>query len=137
MQRFLIMFATLALVGCVTVGDLENVTKPPPNKPLVFGNVKVLAENAPEDWGNTFFSGHSFSLLILAKGKSEAKRYQLDTDNGFYWALAPGEYFLLGYMWRHFNQRINQRIWASFSVPADAKAVYVGDITIAIEQWCW
>ena len=134
MRKCLSLFSALFLSGCVTVSALEDAKAPVAGKPLVFGNVRVLIQNTPYKWSRYFIGGTNFWLLVMAKGAGEARSYRLNDESGFHWALAPGEYRLLGYMLRRYSREYSNRIWATFTVPANAKSVYVGDITIAIHE---
>lgn len=124
----------LALSGCLAAGALEDVIQPPKDKPLVIGRVRVIENGTEIKWPASYLAGSHFWLLILAKGASTAVSYRLGPEPAFYWALAPGDYHVLGFVKRELAKETSGRLWAAFTVPADAGngAVYIGDLSIRL-----
>jgi len=136
MGRLAALMAALALSGCLAAGALENVTQPPKDKPLVTGSVRVIENETEMKWPAGYLAGSQFWLLILAKGASTAVSYRLGPEAAFYWALAPGDYHVLGFVKRELAKETSGRLWAAFTVPADAAggAVYIGDLSIRLNR---
>jgi hypothetical protein len=127
------LVAMLALSGCLAAGALEDVIEPPAGKPLVTGSVRVIEGDTEITWPPNYLAGTHFWLLVLAEGARRAVSYRLGAEAEFYWALAPGEYHVLGFVKRSFNRETSGRLWAVFTVPKDAGAVYIGDLTIRLD----
>ena len=132
MRRIGALIPMLALSGCLAAGALEDVTEPPQDKPLVTGSVRVIENGIAMKWPANYLAGTHFWLLVLAKGARRAVSYRLGPEAEFYWALAPGDYHVLGFVKRHFNNETSGRLWAEFTVPAGAGSVYIGDLTIRL-----
>jgi hypothetical protein len=124
MRRLAALVPALALRGCLAAGALEDVTQPPKDRPLVTGSVRVTENGTEMKWPASYLASSHFWLLILAKGASTAHSYRLGPEAAFYWALAPGDYHVLGFVKRELAKETNGRLWAAFTVPADAE---VGD----------
>jgi hypothetical protein len=132
MRRIAAWLPILTLSACLSFGNLDDVSEPPKDKPLVFGSVRVFEGETEKKWPRNYLAGTHFWLLVLAKDAGRAKSYRLGAAREFYWALAPGEYHLLGFIMRSFKRETSGRLWASFTVPAGAGAVYIGDLAIRL-----
>ena len=134
MRRIAALMPALLLSGCLAAGALENVTEPPKDQPLVTGSLRVIENGSELKWPESYLAGSHFWLLILAEGASQAVSYRLGPDAEFYWALAPGKYHVLGFVKRELTRETSGRLWAAFTVPADAAggAVYIGDLSIRL-----
>lgn len=104
--------------------------------PLVTGSVRVIENGTEMKWPVGYLASSQFWLLILAKGASTAVSYRLGPEPAFYWALAPGDYHVLGFVKRELAKETSGRLWAAFTVPADAAggAVYIGDLSIRLNR---
>ena len=126
------LLAVGILSGCVTANFIEDTSALSPGISVVFGNVQVFFENAAQKWNRYFIGSTNFWLLVMPEGAQEASSYRLDDTSEFRWSLAPGKYNLVGYVLRHFSRQYPRRTWGAFTVPANASAVYIGDISIAL-----
>jgi len=131
-RRFAALVPVLALGGCIAGGAIENAAGSSEDRPLVTGAVRVIENDRETKWSAGYLAGAHFWLLLLPKGAPRAVSYRLGAEPGFYWALAPGDYNILGFVKRTFNRETSGRLWAEFRVPASPGAVYIGDLTIRL-----
>ncbi len=121
-----ILGAIVAVSACTTAPQVKDVEEISPDTRVVFGSAEVWSDDKQQKWGPTWTGHNHFYLFILPEGTEEAITYHLDKDGQFYWALAPGDYLLLGWEWQKNQQRMSSDIGATFSVPEDGGDQYIG-----------
>lgn len=132
--QFIRLFSLLLFIsviaGCETAPIVKDVEQPVTGQSIVFGHVDVVIDGEIQEWGYGWTGAVSCCLMILPPDSNQAITYKIDEDGIFYWNLAPGEYQLLGFRFQKGSASKVGIVGASFTVPEDADAVYIGDITI-------
>jgi hypothetical protein len=124
-------FATLLVAGCATAPTMQDVEAVSADTHIAYGSVDVFsAKGKAQDWGTGWTGQNYFYVTILPAGSKDAITYRLDEDGMFYWALAPGDYTLLGYHWTKDQAQRTGYFGADFEVPAEGGDVYLGSIEL-------
>ncbi len=114
----------LAACGASTrIKDTEAIT---PDTHVVYGSAEVWTDEGKEKWGVGWTGESYFHLMILPEDSNEAFNYRVDKDGQFYWALEPGAYRMLGYVWQDANEKRSGDIEATFVVPDEGGDQYLG-----------
>jgi hypothetical protein len=141
-RRFLSLALILFLSGCATKPiDLSTAKAVPQEEAVVFGSVDIIHKDEPEAWGKLSSPG-SFSILVLARGSSEAFSHRLREDGAFYWHLRPGDYTITQLTWERErsgswstgSEKVTGRIFANFKVAEGGSLNYIGTLTIIFED---
>ena len=117
--------------SCAKKGVIVDIKEAPPtDQCIVFGKLTLMDSEGVKKWGKVLYEK---PLLVLLTPTSDvAGAYDIKDDGKFFWALSPGEYNILG-----FGDRIQGRSQlptkANFTVPADKKCMYIGDILLVIQ----
>ena len=126
--RIFTVLAALFLWGCTGAPTIKDADSIAPDSRIVFGSVEVWSDDKQETWGTDWLGHSGFYLMILPPDTDEAITYRLDKDGMFFWALEPGEYTLLGYLWLDGGLQRTGGIDTTFEVPAVGGDVYLGTI---------
>ena len=142
-RQYHILILALLLTSCVSLGDivrLYDIETVPGQEALVFGRVKVVENGESlEEWDSSLFSTSTFALHILPEASPEPILYfyYLSEDGSFYWPLSAGGYTITDFDWTTVTRAIrsDQRvIFAQFVVPEETPLVYIGTLTIHLEE---
>ena len=131
----LALVAALALTSAVAAQDfprkLENVAEPAAGQALVVGAIHFLKDGEQKKCS---VSGMECLLVIQPSTSHRAMVYVFKRGEDFAWSLPPGDYTLLEFQrWDHSWFTTSFR--AAFTVPADAKAVYIGELYLAYKGY--
>lgn len=128
-KQLLTALVMLLLVwGCSTPPTIKDAEPVDDAASIVFGSVEVYTDGELQEWGTRFFGFDHFYLIILPPDTNEAMSYKLAEDGVFFWALPPGDYTLLGYVWHDDVSQRSGRIGMSFNVPESGEDIYIGSI---------
>jgi len=122
------ILALLLVWGCSVPPTIKDAEQIADDSTIVFGSIEVYEDDKLQEWGSRFFGFDHFYLTILPPETNEAITYKLADDGVFFWALPPGEYMLLGYIWRDDVSTRTGRIATTFSVPESGSDTYIGSI---------
>jgi hypothetical protein len=123
--------AVLLVASCGTAPTMQDVEVVGADTHIAYGSVDVFsAKGKPQDWGTGWTGQNYFYVTILPAGRTDAITYRLDDDGMFYWALAPGDYTLLGYHWTKDQTQRTGYFGADFRVPESGGDVYLGSIEL-------
>jgi len=126
LRNAIAFFCIVFLAGCVSAPRMQNVAEATADTRIVFGSAAVYVDDKLQKWGITWSGESHFYLLILPSDSAVASSYDLSKDGDFYWALAPGEYTLLGYHWQKGTEQRSGDIRARFVVPEAGGDSYIG-----------
>lgn len=126
----------LLLAACATRPvDLRDTDEAPSSARSVIGRLDLTARLP--DQSNFLVQRY----IAVAIGRDDNDRFsavyelKLAEDQGwFHWHLAPGDYVIRYLNWSSqilsTSYSFKKRVWARFSVPATAKSVYIGTLTL-------
>jgi hypothetical protein len=123
----LILILAFTLSGCAVSsfkGDVESLS---PETATVIGRVQAFRDDERQTL--SFLGGSNFFLIVRDVSSGEVIQYGLNDPGFFFWEVPPGEYMILGFIGLGVGHGI---IRAQFEVPAEAKALYIGDLIINV-----
>lgn len=131
----LLFLVYLLTTSCTTV-RLADVEKPPGDKPVVFGRIKVIEEGQPVDWDRRL---PRFGVHIISDAGPQPipYSYRLTEDGSFFWSFPPGGYLITEFsqLVGFWKMRVERRgILARFVVPEAPGPIYIGTLTIREES---
>ena len=91
-----------------------------------FGRMVLVEEGKEKAFG--LFT--ELSIFIWSAKTDEIQRIRFLGDDGFYWALKPGDYAIAAFI----HAGSSGRLWLTFSVPEPGQAVYIGDVRLAVDK---
>jgi len=108
-------------------------TAPGRTYPNVFGKFDLLKDGEPQKIAWLSWSGITeFHALVLPEGASRALILDVDEQGWFYWKLAPGNYTLLGFVFRAGQQSTTGHVNARFTAATQDSATYIGHIRLEV-----
>jgi hypothetical protein len=137
--------ATLALLSFVMtlaapIAFVTDAHAKESDEKIAFGRVNLISESGDAielDDPGVFKSGDLFLMWIVPESGEKATRLQVDESGEFFWKLEPGSYVVASYEWSRDTGGayagglfFGERLWADFSVAADAEATYIGTLTL-------
>ena len=135
-----VLCLSLALSGCASTPFIAE-PQPQESKNIVFGRINVVSEGKPLTWEPCGFAKHMvcpdvLTVFVLPKSTNIPIRYELVGDGSFIWSLPNDDYTIAAFEWLKYGPRRSKsgRIWASFSLPENAAAVYIGTLKITISK---
>lgn len=131
----LVLVAALTLSGAVEAQSLprkvENVAEPAAGQALVVGSIHFLKDGTENKCS---VSGMECLLLVQPSTSPRAMVYVFKRGGDFAWSLPPGDYTLLEFQ-RWDSTWFTTPFRAGFTVPANAKAIYIGDFYLAFSGY--
>jgi hypothetical protein len=124
----LLVAGILLLGGCASAPTMHDVEVVSQDTRLVYGSAEIYVDDERQKLGFSWTAESHFFLIILPPDSNEAISYDLDDSGQFFWALAPGEYNLLGYHWQKGTERRSGTIGATFVVPEGKADHYIGSM---------
>lgn len=110
--------------------ELKNVEQATEGQVLTMGSIRFLKDGEDKKCGQI---GIECLLIVLPPTGHRAMVYGFKRTGDFAWSLPPGEYTILGFEWRDSGRNvIGLRV--TFAVPQNAKAVYIGDLLLAVSK---
>ena len=133
--KFIYLFLCIVLLSACEAPYMQqkDVEQPTMGQSVVFGHADVVVDGKIQEWGYGWTGVKSCCLLILPPESTKAITYKLDEDGIFYWSLNPGEYQILGFRFQKGTESRIGRVGATFTVPENTEAVYIGDVTIEMK----
>lgn len=135
MRTVFLIVVSLALTAAsdepIFPGVLKNVEQAAEGDVLVLGSIKYLKNGEENKCGQLF--GPDCRLIILPPYGRRAMVYGFRKSGDFAWSLPPGEYTILAFEWINQGKTVVP-FRAVFSLPAGARAVYIGDLLLAVQK---
>jgi len=140
---WIVILVSVAISGCTSTIKMEPAQSLSKEQAIVFGKVNVFVDGRHIEMTTSFFAHGFKSYLTIEfrqKGSSTTMEYKVDETGYFFWALAPGEYEVLGT--HGFSAEVGafdmmvplaQRVWIPFTAQAE-ESVYLGDLTIELRR---
>ena len=135
---WIIILVSVAMSGCTTTIKMEPAQSLSKEQAIVFGKVNVIVDGKHIKMTTSGFKSY-LTIEFRQKGSSTTMEYKVDETGYFFWALAPGEYEVLGtygladlsfYEWR---VPLAQRVWIPFTTQP-GESLYLGDLTIELRR---
>lgn len=135
---WIVILVLVAMSGCTTTSKMEPAQSPTKEQAIVFGKVNVIVDGEHIKMTTSGFSSY-LTVEFRKKGSSTIIEYKIDETGYFYWALAPGEYEVLGTYgladvgtWE-MGVPLAQRVWIPFTTQPK-ESLYLGDLTLELSK---
>jgi len=135
---WIVILVLVAISGCTTTLKMEPAQPLTKEQAIVFGKVNVIVDGRYIKMTTSGFKSY-LTVEFRKKGSSTIMEYKIDETGYFYWALAPGEYEVLGTYglaavgtWE-MGVPLAQRVWIPFTVEP-GKSLYLGEITLELSK---
>ena len=134
-KSWFVLFLVYLLTSCAVV-RLEDVKELPGKEPVVFGRIKVTENGQPIEYG----MWRTFRVVIIPDAGPEPMPYiyNLTGDGSFYWNLSPDGYMITEFDWHRgfWDRKTGRRrgILARFVIPEAMSPIYIGTLTIRLEE---
>jgi hypothetical protein len=122
------------LTGCAPSSHVKDVSKLDPGQKIAFGHVDIFIDGELQNCGALVEGSGPCFFMILPRNSSQAISFAPDSDSSFFLPLYPGDYTFLAYRFQRGTSYEVGYIDAAFSVPDDSDAVYIGNLSINIQQ---
>lgn len=136
---FIAVIMSVVLLGCTTTNKMEPAQSLSKEQAIVYGKIDVIVDGKHIKMSTSGFSSY-LTIEFRQKGSSTIMEYKVDDTGYFYWALAPGEYEVLGTY--GFSADVGpfdmmvplaQRVWIPFTTQPE-KNLYLGDLTLELSK---
>ena len=121
------VFALACLSGCATTSG--NNVAANDSDIAVLGKFELVKNGEPVAVGEGLFANHA-TLLFNRQGVDETVIGKVGAEGEFTWWLAPGEYHVSAVTFSNRGERIEPAVSLNFTVHPEAKAVYIGTVTV-------
>lgn len=131
---------TVVLTGCTTAVKMEAARSLSKEHTIVFGKVNASVDGKHIKMTTSGFKSY-LTIEFRQKGSSTITEYKIDETGYFYWALAPGEYEVLGVY--GFSADVGpfemmvplaQPIWIPFTVHPKVESLYLGNLSLELSK---
>ena len=136
---WIVVIVSVVLTGCTTAVKMETAQSLSKEQAIVFGKVNVIVDGKHIEMTTSGFMSY-LTIELRQKGSSTIIEYQVDKTGYFYWALAPGEYEVLGVYGYSadvglFEMMVplTQPVWIPFTARLE-ESMYLGDLTLELSK---
>lgn len=136
----MLLAATLLLTGCADMPaqtQTEDHAAAAADHSRAFGRVQYLENGKEVAWRSSIFAYASLTLYVRPLPDGALRHLEIEDDGSFNWPLQAGEHVVVGYQFKRQGASTYEstgRLMTSFSVPKAGRAVYVGDMQIAVDR---
>ena len=133
------VIVSVLLTGCTAAVKMETARSLSKEQVIVFGKVNATVDGRHIKMSTSGFKSY-LTIEFRQAGSPTIMEYKVDETGYFFWALAPGEYEVLGTYgfadvgWFEMKVPLAQPVWIPFTVQPEVESLYLGDLTLAVSK---